>query len=294
MLLFFRSFIVTPEIERLKAKLARSKSSSLPCIAKDEMTARRKSHLSKVQIHEAMSLINECLSDQKTRSDFFPPLSAYETNCFSYPPVKSTPLSTKENLPQSIDHTFSNEIFQPAAHICTAEPDVLDDVIAELTGQRVLIGDAENVTDARPFELKGLPAAGVLDSNPDQEESHQHAASYSDVDSGIDGSALTGSVSSDVKLKPTSLDPATTFLEPDAEPGDIPEYSESNVDPGRAEASKEEPQFSEESVEEKRVRDEIISMQKRLEELQEKQVNCLPFYALITQTIVIFVFLNQD
>jgi len=249
-----------------------SKSISLPCISVSEMAARGRPQLTKKQIHEAVSLINECLSDQQTHDSFLAPLSPYDKSYFSFSKAKSsTKIASTENLLENPDQIFSNIIFAPAISGRTDELDVLDDVIAELASGKVSNRDAVDGSTSRETTEKDESEPEAEGSNPGREDKQQSATSCSDVDSGIDGSALAGSTSSEVKMKSTMPESVASFVDADSDPA--PQQLTSNVvanlesieDPGKT-------LMHEETAEERRVREEIELMEKRLERLQEKQV----------------------
>ena len=237
------------------------------------MAARGRPQLTKEQIHEAVSLVNECLSDQQMREGLLGPLSPYDTRHFSFSPLNSiqspAKINSTENLLENADRIFSDAVFTPTVCIHTSKLDVLDDVIAKLASGEIPLSRCElNSTSEQSTEHDELES-GVAGSNPSHDDSQQPITSCSDVDSGIDGSALAGSTSSEVKHKLATLDSTAPFSGSDLDPASP--SLDTNV-PERLDGILEEKNLLRETPEERKVREEIELMEKRLEELQEKQV----------------------
>ena len=260
----FRSFIVKSEIQENKVKVVLSKSISLPCInSPDDMSYRRKSQLTKQQVHEAMEVINECLSDQQLRSGNLFPHDMYLTYSKpNYLPSAPPETCSLQNLSSQFDQAMPKSL-NPFSG--SYSPDVLDDVIAELSGL-VLEQPAKEMQNGADKQAETSTDQKVEGSNPSTIEPHKQTNSCSDVDSGIDGSALTSSVSSDAKSKQIAAE----------SPSGQDVAFDSSIEYGQSKNSTETlttvDAETSEIDEERKVREEIEQMQKRLKQLQNKQV----------------------
>ena len=197
-----------PEEDHIKVVL--SKSVSLPCVNGEDMHTAAKAHLTKEEIHDAISLINECLSDQQVRSGtLYPPPQgdSYFSLVRNQPSrfEQKTSFSLQNLNVQFLDQTsdpFDIEALEKCKdikHAFVHSDDALDSVIAELAGVNCDYQTYEKDLDGRRHKNSLDSGHSAEASSRSPGVSLQKTHSFSDVDSGIDGSALTASVSSETK-----------------------------------------------------------------------------------------------
>ena len=221
------------------------------------MLSRQNSYLTKQQVHDAMLLINECLSDQELRNENLFSVSPYDTFASNLDPNHNAPVTFQYSLQRQ-----KNE----ATHDDNDEDDnldfswcdkILDGVIAELTSTgHQLAQNGNKESGSRYSKIRNQGSAYDQEIfSPNPFERLQETASYSDVDSGIDGSAMTVPVLSSFKGNNNGNE--NSVLKPNFLSEKINKSSEKSVNS---------------DLNEKRVQDEIEKTKKYLAQLQERQV----------------------
>lgn len=211
----------------------------------------KNSHLTKQQVHDAMLLINECLSDQQMRSGNLLSASPYNTCASGRSRSTSSPAKYQYSLPRAQSRSTSelseeeNDDDELSSNLDFSWCDeILHGVIAELTntGLDYTRNESSPVDRASDDNLKVLTPP----------ESLRTSTSCSDVDSGIDGSALVAQTTVESKLNSAKGENNTddsfdvTFASGEAENKNIND--------------------------EQRVKDEIEKTRKYLAQLEEQQV----------------------
>ena len=290
----------------------------------NEMRPQVKKQLTKEEVRDAVALINECLSDQEMRSGSMTPVdSPSGLHGIVKGSESSFPTSVTDQTCQTLDADEPNFApNQPDYHSAEVdklyadkspeyalpERDVIHKSVATRTAE-IRVQNTEVSEKHHDIQISKHPVLELTrqmdthssvtthnssvdsgrDSTQDQIDSLRKTTSTSDVDSGIDGSALSASkieikakAASDPDSAQSGTPKETVLSRSTASPAsqDIPAIENNKVDKKSSSSvqasSFEHPGVNEEEDEEERkVREEIENTQRRLAWLHEQQVPLL-------------------